>query len=214
MYAYVRERLVTSTEWGRVPAIAMAAAVGNSVASITRVPYETAKQRLQTGGTVWGTAAGNTKLSSFVSVQGVGAQMLRDIPYAIITLVVYETLQRQRNARRVSQQHNKKHTAADSKSGSDFVLGGLAGGIGSWLTNPMDVIKTRVQTASTPTTIPVCIQAVWREGGAPAFLRGSIPRLMHKVPANAFFFLFYELFQRLLGVENSTTKMGSVEKKR
>ena len=69
----------------------MAAAVGNSVASITRVQYETAKQQLQTGNT------------SFVSVQGIGAQMLRDIPYAIIKLVVYETLQRQRNARRVSQ---------------------------------------------------------------------------------------------------------------
>ena len=34
-----------------------------------------------------------------------------------------------------------------------------------------------------------------------AFLRGSVPRLMHKIPANGFFFVFYEFFRRVLGAE-------------
>ena len=54
---------------------------------------------------------------------------------------------------------------------------------------------------------------VWKEGGTAAFLRGSVPRLMHKVPANCFFFLFYEMFRRLLNADGSagteTTKVAT-----
>lgn len=186
VYAYVRERLLqqSSQQQQRMLCTATAAAIGNTVASVTRVPYETAKQRLQTGQSA---LAGWSLLSG----RGIGAQMLRDIPYAMITLVVYESLQQRRKSKRVS---------------SDFVLGGLAGGIGSWLTNPMDVIKTRVQTGGSG--IGAAIHTVWNEGGLSAFLRGSVPRLVHKVPANAFFFLFYELFRRLLRVDTSTASRG------
>jgi hypothetical protein len=44
--------------------------------------------------------------------------------------------------------------------------------------------------------------AVYHEGGAVAFLRGSVPRLLHKVPANACFFLFYEFFRQVLRVQD------------
>ena len=45
------------------------------------------------------------------------------------------------------------------------------------------------------------LSAVLEEGGPMAFLRGSVPRLMHKIPANGCFFVFYEFFQRVLRVE-------------
>jgi hypothetical protein len=99
-------------------------------------------------------------------------------------------------------------TSDRTSKGLDFCLGGIAGGMGSWVTNPMDVVKTRLQVNSDlySGSVLKCTQAVWQEGGASAFLRGSIPRLMHKVPANAFFFLFYELFRRLLRVEEAVAK--------
>lgn len=31
-------------------------------------------------------------------------------------------------------------------------------------------------------------------------MKGATPRLLHKIPANAFFFVFYELFRGMLGV--------------
>ena len=55
-------------------------------------------------------------------------------------------------------------------------------------------------------SVLTCTRQVWQEGGAAAFLRGSVPRLAHKVPANAFFFLFYETFRRLLRVEEAVKK--------
>ena len=75
--------------------------------------------------------------------------------------------------------------------------------LGSYVTNPFDVLKTRLQTDSAlyQGSIVKCAQATWQEGGGMAFLRGSVPRLLHKVPANGFFFLFYEFFRRLLKVD-------------
>ena len=71
------------------------------------------------------------------------------------------------------------------------------------LTNPFDVIKTRLQISSDVYggSITNCAMAVLEEGGPKAFLRGSVPRLIHKIPANGFFFVFYEFFQRVLRVE-------------
>ena len=81
-----------------------------------------------------------------------------------------------------------------------MATGAIAGGVGSYCTNPMDVIKTRLQTNPElyGGSILSCAQSTFREGGAAAFLRGSVPRLMHKVPANSCFFFFYEAFKRIL----------------
>lgn len=89
-----------------------------------------------------------------------------------------------------------------------MVTGAVAGGVGSYATNPMDVIKTRLQVDSSlyNGSVWVCTKATFDEGGLPAFLRGSVPRLIHKIPANAAFFVFYELFRRILRVEDSSSR--------
>lgn len=121
--------------------------------------------------------------------------MKRDIPYAILTLLSYECIR--------DNWVNKREKAV----WRDMVAGASAGGIGSYLTNPMDVIKTRLQVDSNlySGSILDCTRATYNEGGLAAFLRGSVPRLMHKIPANGAFFVFYELFRRLLVVEDSSS---------
>ena len=118
----------------------------------------------------------------------------RDIPYAIVTLMTYECLREHRVS---------KHEKAAWR---DMITGAIAGGVGSYVTNPMDVIKTRLQVNSSlyGGSVLACTKATYAEGGAAALLRGSIPRLCHKIPANATFFVWYEFFRRVLRVEDSS----------
>lgn len=187
--------------------IACSAAIGNTVASCSRVPYEVVKQALQTGqypntfhaiSSMWKEGG----MRSFFPIGGVSIQMVRDIPYAIFTLLSYEFIKENWVLKQ------RANAPINNRMARDMVAGATAGGIGSYLTSPMDVIKTRLQTTGETSyggSISACAMAVMEEGGPMAFLRGSVPRLMHKIPANGCFFVFYEFFRRALGVEEKAT---------
>ena len=229
VYSYCKQRLLSddvanadrhgnNKTMNPTLAIALSAAIGNTVASVSRVPYEVVKQQLQTG------QYSNTR-QALVSIikspdwyrklfppGGIASQMLRDVPYAVVTLVCYEHLQAKygSSSSGMANKSNKNNNAKASRAW-DFLLGGLAGGMGSWVTNPLDVIKTRLQTDASGASslyhgsLTRCFQQTLQEGGLAAFMRGSVPRLAHKIPANAFFFLFYEGFRRLLRVQDIAT---------
>ena len=182
--------------------IALSAAIGNTIASASRVPYEVVKQKLQTQ--VYsdiGSALKDMSLRTLFPTGGIASQMLRDIPYAMVTLLTYEHL------KKVWKPRAQSKFPDVPKRSWDLLVGGLAGGVGSYVTNPMDVIKTRLQTSSElyGGSIRSCASTTWQEGGSAAFLRGSVPRLLHKIPANAFFFLFYEFFRSVLGVQDDSS---------
>ena len=199
LYQFCKRKFLQTT-WGedhRLLSVALAAALGNTFASASRTPYEVLKQQLQMGTYPTFRAAAKAVLSnpieSLFPKGGMAIQIIRDVPYAVVTLVIYESLQEILRSRGDLSSKTKKQW--------DFVIGGLSGGIGSWVTNPLDVLKTRLQTDSANLydgSLVTCTSMVWKEGGAAAFLRGSVPRLMHKIPANCFFFLFYEMFRRLM----------------
>lgn len=181
--------------------IMCSAAIGNTVASFSRVPYEVIKQSLQTGqyastmqamSSMWQEGG----MRSFFPMGGISIQMVRDIPYAIFTLLSYEYIKENWVMKKSIDDPNNRWWR-------DMVAGATSGGIGSYLTNPMDVIKTRLQTNGSTYggSISVCAAAVLEEGGAAAFLRGSVPRLIHKIPANGCFFVCYEFFRRVLRCE-------------
>lgn len=195
----------------RTLGVALSAAIGNTVASFSRVPYEVVKQKLQTG-----MYAGTfTALSSmwkedgfraFFPMGGVSSQMVRDIPYAIFTLMTYECL-RENWVERVQRKQNLQQSAW-----RNMVAGAIAGGVGSYLTNPMDVVKTRLQTdVGLYEGVMDCARTTYATEGASAFLKGVKPRLMHKVPANAFFFLSFEIFRKLFNVDQFENKTASSE---
>jgi Mitochondrial carrier protein len=185
--------------------IALSAAIGNTIASVSRVPYEVLKQKFQVQVySSLGDAVRDLSWSTLFPTGGIASQMLRDIPYAVVTLLTYEYLK--------SVWKTRAETAFPQVPvrSWDLLVGGLAGGIGSWVTNPMDVIKTRLQMDSAGElyggSIRSCAEQTWNDGGPASFLRGSVPRLLHKVPANAFFFLFYEFFRSTLRVQEDAKK--------
>ena len=78
-------------------AIALSAALANSIAAVFRVPAELVKQRVQAGLHENALAAvvsihREAGLLGFLELRSVVAQMMRDIPYAVIMLVLYEGL--------------------------------------------------------------------------------------------------------------------------
>lgn len=200
----------------RTVAVAASAAIGNTVASFSRVPFEVLKQRLQADANGAGAGGALRALRSALAEGGQGAlfppgsvrsQMARDVPYAVCTLLAYERLREDWIDR-----------APDAAPWRDVVAGAVAGGLGSYITNPLDVIKTRLQIdggVEFSGGVIDCARRTWTEEGPGAFLKGSVPRLIHKVPANAIFFFSYELFRRALRAEgtssNRTTSGGGTD---
>jgi solute carrier family 25 (mitochondrial S-adenosylmethionine transporter), member 26 len=122
-------------------AVGFSAALGNTLASFSRVPYEVLKQKLQTNTyrNTWEAVKAVTSWEMIFPKGSIFIQMARDIPYAVVTLLIYEHLQSW-SVRRAQQQQS----AELQQASSDMVLGAISGGMGSWVTNPLDVIKTRL----------------------------------------------------------------------
>eukprot|EP01041_Mallomonas_annulata_P012384 gene12384-26051_t len=198
--------------------IIVSAAVGNTIASTLRAPYEVIKQRIQTGmysstrvavSSIWKAE----KLGGFFMKGKLASQIIRDVPYAVITLLSYETLQSIVKQRALNAANAANHngtttiitttptTTASWSRLNDIACGSLAGGVSSFLTNPMDVVKTRMMTTSRYASIPDAVGKIASEEGLNAFFSGCTLRLLHKIPANGLFFLCYETFRDMLGVE-------------
>ena len=82
--------------------------------------------------------------------------------------------------------------------------GTLAAIPASLLTNPMDLVKTRLQVASRPgeviyTGIGDCIRKVYQNEGPAAFLKGSIPRVCRIAPQFGISLFAYEKLSQLIG---------------
>lgn len=230
--------------------IIVSAAIGNSIASVVRVPFEVIKQRLQTG-------QYTSLANAFISIttkEGIGSifsngkltsQIARDVPYAVITLVAYEAMQstfgeilRQYVSRQPSSVSSMNQHFLDTKFSSnptampqssttmpttsatfqtlsrlkDVLCGALAGGLGAFLSTPMDVIKTRMMTTKQYGSLTEAVFRMAREEGILVFFSGVTMRLAHKIPANGLFFLIYEITKEFLGVTDSVTATEMAKK--
>jgi len=80
-----------------------------------------------------------------------------------------------------------------------LVLGGLSGGIGPLINNPLDVVKTRMQKqvihpGKTPkyTGLGQACSLIAKEEGTAALWKGITPRLLRIMPGQAITFMTYE----------------------
>ncbi len=117
---------------------------------------------------------------------GWGATALRDAPSAGLYVLFYE---------RFKSLLGKK----DSQGGNEFSslvnmgAGIFAGGASTILTQPLDLVKTRIQLS--PNVYPNLMSAtakIWREEGFKGFVGGLGPRLVRKVGSAAVTWVLYE----------------------
>ena len=88
-----------------------------------------------------------------------------------------------------------------------LLIGGLSGGMGPLVNNPLDVVKTRLQKQNTKKNVTIApkytglVQACFKianEEGAGALWKGITPRLLRIVPGQAITFTTYEAICRWL----------------
>jgi solute carrier family 25 (mitochondrial S-adenosylmethionine transporter), member 26 len=166
-----------------------AAALAEVAACLVKVPFEVVKQRQQ---------AGETSLTSFQlgrrilttegirgSYSGLGATIIREIPFGFIQMPLYEFLKAQLLSRKVT----------DSLSNVEACgCGAVAGGVAALVTCPIDVWKTRLMLGDKNTTIwKIARQEGWR-----TLFSGAVPRVAWISVGGSLFFGVYEFARKEL----------------
>lgn len=187
-------------------AVGLAAAIANTFACVLRVPYEVMKARLQSGAAVnlFDALQQASGIDNMLALFGGGklmSQIIRDVPYAILAAVCYDVLQTHVfNAKIAGQVNTVKQTNNKGGVWQDMTCGAVAGGISTFLTTPMDVLKTRLMAGrQSYGSVNNAITALLKEDGMAALFTGWQSRLLHKIPANGLFFVAYEFFRVALG---------------
>lgn len=214
LYETIRSRLNKSypkiPDWLR---IMIAASIGDAVGSLWLTPSEVIKSKTQTGlyPSPWSTiqAIGSSGPGAFY--QGYAAALARDVPFRAIQMFLYEQCRRTYINRFASDRPDNISAL------ENLLIGAVSGSVTAFLTNPVDVIRTRVMSQ------PVGAQALYRNAfdcivktlskeGLPALLKGAGPRTFMVGPASAIFFLTYETtkkFFRRRGSQSSLVASSS-----
>lgn len=195
-----RNKIVTDEKHPLIASMSGIAATTTSDAIMT--PFDVVKQRMQ----VLATPKSNNHpvrrpISSFkVAAQMFHAQGIKpfyvsypttlamNIPFAAINFGVYEYASSKLNP---DQIYNPL---------LHCVSGALSGAAAAAVTNPLDCIKTALQTQSVPnaTGLFSAAKGLYQKGGIAAFLRGTRPRIIFNMPSTAISWTAYEMAKAYL----------------
>lgn len=200
------------------PLIASGAGIAATVASdALMTPFDVIKQRMQVGDKIVEKAPVSTAnaasarpsnsvrlfrtAASIYQREGLSAffisyptTLFTNIPFAALNFGFYEYLSSILNPENT---YNPYYHC---------VSGAIAGGIAAALTNPLDCIKTALQTRGISTNESLrsvngfasAAKALHRQGGMGAFLRGLKPRIIFNVPSTAISWTAYEMAKEVL----------------
>lgn len=169
-------------------------------------PVEVVKIRLQIQGETLGLGAGAVRQGAWSIAselgllglyKGVGACLLRDIPFSAIYFPVYSHIKK--------DVFGEGGDAKKALSPGELLLSGtLAGVPAAYLVTPADVIKTRLQVAArsgeeTYQGIMDAASKIYRQEGFTAFFKGGPARVFRSSPQFGITLLTFEMIKRYLG---------------
>ncbi|OQR92717.1 Mitochondrial Carrier (MC) Family [Achlya hypogyna] len=186
-----------------------AGAFSELCSSMTNVPTEVMKARMQlgqnpknaTGG--WSKHTSNYRgtyhaISSIVRTEGVAglysgyaACLTVDASYAGFCFVFYEALKK----------HYRSSTNQQPSGAETVAIGAISGAGAAMLTNPLDVVTLRLMTQGTHKIyrgIFHCLQQSIADEGLRILWKGSATRMMSTVPSTGISFGVYETIKALL----------------
>ena len=167
------------------------------VCSVVLVPGEVLKCRIQAGA-VDNLAQGVTDIFKAEGIggfyQGYGATLLRDVPYTMLELGLYENIKR----------FMKKRSASNELSQKNEVTAGAITGL---LTTPLDVVKTKMMLeVGGSLGITQAFRATWAKGGADSLFAGAPARVAWLLPFTTIYLQAYELLKK--GIIAKKTSMS------
>lgn len=190
--------------------VALASALSVVASALVRSPLDMVKTQLQagassgTGSALWVAWSSGGVAGLY---RGVGLALMRDVPFFSLNLALYEQLRlRQINRRRAQRQAGAGGQLTPTEA---VVVGAIAQGIAGFATNPIDVLKTRVQAGAAAVVakggsggtvgggVAEALRAVLLEGGARALMRGAGMRTLWICPQGCIYYPVYEYLQQV-----------------
>lgn len=115
--------------------------------------------------------------------RGAGASLACYMPYSAVWWCTHE---------KAKVQLERRLGCDAEHPGMLALSGALAGVTSTAVTNPLDVVKTRIQCLDTPTTLRAVVGGLMRESGWRGLYSGLMPRLLAAVPRSVCVVLAYE----------------------
>lgn len=155
-------------------------------------PAEVIKQRMQMAGSPYKSVSDCVRtvyrregLVAFY--RSYGTQLALNVPFQVVQFMAYEAMQDLTNRER------------KYKLWLNFLNGGVAGGVATIVTNPLDVCKTLINTQEKKVSgMIAAFRAVRSSSGLPGFFRGLTPRMLQQMASNAICWSIYEMFKHIL----------------
>lgn len=179
----------------------MATAIHDAVAT----PMDVIKQRMQVHNSSHRSMM--SCLRAMIAREGVSAlyaayptTLFMNIPYTLMHFITYESIKHLL----VHGYHDDDHDEHDDHehehehhAWKHLIAGGAAGALGAGVSNPMDVIKTRLQTQGEfgvhyPGGMRQVASEIMSTEGVHGFFRGALPRMLYFAPSAAITWVVYE----------------------
>ena len=189
----------TLCESGVTAGPATAAAVGGSarvLAGAAMIPFTVIKTRFESP--LYNYASVEGALRQILRQEGarslaagLGPTLLRDAPFSALYLCFYEQLKGAVPGEVVSH----------SPSAAHFSCGLVAGMLASLLTQPADVVKTRMQLEMERRSLAATVTTIYRQAGLAGFTAGLGPRMLRRTMMAALAWTVYERMIKSFGLK-------------
>ncbi|GJD06608.1 Mitoferrin [Galdieria sulphuraria] len=182
-------------------ATSAAGGLATIVADGMMAPFDVVKQRMQLKSSCYSnifhcisTVYRQHGTSAFFV--GYKTTLIMNVPFTAIHFTVYESCKK--------VIHKWRNIASDELSvTSQLLAGAMAGACASAVTNPFDVVRTRLQTqgergARRYKNMTSAMKSIYYEEGIRGFLHGIRPRILFHMPAAAICFTVYATCKHVL----------------